>query len=463
MTKRSSQVLHLLLIVVLMLNLGMGARMYHQAVRQPRDDTPYPHLALFSRVLEIVHREYANGTNLTYRSLVRGALNGLLDSLQDPYSEFLEPDRFQDLQDDAEGEFGGLGLVVAIREGQLTVVSSMEDSPGFKAGILSGDRIIRIGDESAEQMSLEDAVRRLRGPPGTQVSLTLYRPSTDRTWTVTLQRAVIQVDMVKDLHNRKEFPLNEDGIGYVRITQFGEKTDRELRQALEKMKSRNLRALVVDLRWNPGGLLEQAVAVSEEFLEPGRLIVRTQGRNPQQNREYYARRRGDQLHGVPVAVLVNMGTASAAEIVAGCLQDHKRALLVGEKTFGKGSVQSVIPLPDGSALRLTTAKYYTPSGRSIHEAGIEPDETVSLSEEETRELLLMRAPGGLQSLTPEAQERVKRARDPQLDRAMEKLRAMLAHQAQQAAEFMGYNPLPVNRTLLSAGQCLRETVRAALP
>jgi carboxyl-terminal processing protease len=414
-----------LLVVLLVLNLGMGARMYRQALQRGTDDSPYPHLELFSRVLELVRQDYANGTNLTYRSLVRGALDGLLATLDDPYSEFLDPDRFRALQNDTEGEFGGLGLVVGVREGHLTVVSPMEGSPGFKAGILSGDRIVKIENESTEGMSLEEAVRRLRGPPGTEVTLTLYRPSTDRTFTLTLRRAVIQVDMVKDLNNRKEFPVNADGIGYARITQFGEKTDQELRAALRTMKSRRLRGLILDLRWNPGGLLDQAVAVSEEFLEPGQVIVTTRGRNPAYDQEFRAGRRGDRLQGIPIVVLVNRGTASAAEIVAGCLQDHHRAVLIGEQTFGKGSVQSVIPLPGGAALRLTTAKYFTPSGRQIHERGITPDEVVPLTEEQERDLLLLRAPGGLEGLTVEEQERARRARDPQLERALERLRQQL--------------------------------------
>lgn len=422
MKRRSGKLLQGLLIVLLVLNVGMGARMYRQALQRDGADTPYPHLDVFSRVLEIVHKDYANGTNLTYQKLVRGSIDGLLATLEDPYSEYLDPDRFRDLQDDTEGEFGGLGLVVGVREGHLTVVSPMEGSPGFQAGILSGDRIVRIEDESTEGMSLEEAVRRLRGPPGTEVTITLYRPSTDRTLTVTLRRAVIQLDMVKDLNNRKEFPLSPEGIGYARITQFGDKADRELRAALRRMRARGLRGLILDLRWNPGGLLEQAVAVSEEFLDPGRLIVTTRGRNPVYNQEFRSGRSGDRLHGLPMVVLVNRGTASAAEIVAGCLQDHRRAVLIGEPTFGKGSVQSVIPLPGGAALRLTTAKYFTPSGRVIHERGITPDEVVPLTEEQERDLLLLRAPGGLEGLPLEEQERARRARDPQLERAMERLR-----------------------------------------
>ena len=419
----SRKILYGAVIVLLALNLVVGARIFRQAQRSA-DDSPYPHLELFSTVLEIVRRDYADGTNLTYRALIRGALDGLLDSLGDPHSEFLDPDRFQDLQDDTQGQFGGLGLVVGLRDGYLTVVSPMEDSPGFKAGILSGDRIVRIEDTSTERMSLEEAVRRLRGPPGTTVTLTLYRPSTGQTLTLTLRRAVIQVDMVKDLNNRKEFPVTPDGIGYVRITQFGEKVDRELREALRKLKAQQLRGLILDLRWNPGGLLEQAVAVCQEFLPTGSLVVTTRGRNPAQDQTHVALGRGDQLPGVPMVVLVNLGTASASEIVAGCLQDHKRAILLGEQTFGKGSVQSVIPLPNGAALRLTTAKYYTPAGRLIHERGITPDIVVPLSEEEERNVLLLRSPGGLESLPPEDRERARTARDPQLERARDLLQAL---------------------------------------
>ncbi|HOS76118.1 MAG TPA: S41 family peptidase, partial [Verrucomicrobiota bacterium] len=240
--------------------------------------------------------------------------------------------------------------------------------------------------------------------------------------------AVIKVDMVKDINGKKEFLLDDNKIGYIRLVQFGEKTGAELEGAIKKLKAQGLQGLVLDLRWNPGGLLEQAVDVCERFLPRGNLVVTTEGRNPTQNSVRKARGRGDELSGLPMVVLVNLGSASASEIVAGCLQDSKRAIILGEKTFGKGSVQSIIPLaamPDGvPALRLTTAKYYTPSHKVIHEEGITPDIIVPLSEEQERSILMKHAPGGIQGLEESDREQVLRSGDPQLERATDLLKGI---------------------------------------
>jgi carboxyl-terminal processing protease len=244
----------------------------------------------------------------------------------------------------------------------------------------------------------------------------------------TLTRSVINVDMVKDINGKKEFPLGENKIGYIRLVQFGEKTSADLEAALNKLKDQGMQALVLDLRWNPGGLLEQAVDVCEKFLPRNALVVTTEGRNPAQNSVRKARGRGDELKNMPMVVLVNLGSASASEIVAGCLQDSKRAIILGEKTFGKGSVQSIIPLepmPDGTpALRLTTAKYYTPSHKVIHEEGITPDIVVPLTEEQERDVQMKQAPGGVQGLEEKDRERVLSSSDPQLDRATDMLKAI---------------------------------------
>ncbi len=220
-------------VVVLAVNLALGARAYLQAAQAGPKDAAYPSLELFSQVMETIRKDYVDGSNLTYRALVRGALDGMLESLKDPHSEFLDADRYKDLQDDTQGAFGGLGIVVALRDGYLTVVAPMEDSPGFKAGILTGDRIVRISGQTTEKMGLPDAVKLLRGEPGTEVSLTIFRPSTEQSKQFTLKRAVIVVDMVKDINGRKEFPLGENKIGYVRLTQFGDKTSDELDAPLE--------------------------------------------------------------------------------------------------------------------------------------------------------------------------------------------------------------------------------------
>lgn len=418
-------------IVALGLNLALGARTFSLAKDASPKDSPYPNLELFSTVLERVRRDYVDGEKLTYQELVRNALRGMVGEL-DPHSEFMDPESFQDLQDDTQGSFGGIGVVVSMRDGFLTVVSPMDDSPGFKAGILTGDRILRIDGKSTEKTTLQDAVKSLRGAPGTDVSLTVGRPSTGATREIKLTRSEIKVDMVKDINGNKQFPLGEDKIGYIRLVQFGEKTGSELEAAIKKLKAQGMQGLVLDLRWNPGGLLDQAVEVCEKFLPSGKLVVSTEGRNAAQNSTRFARGRGDMLtypNGtpMPLVVLVNLGSASASEIVAGCLQDTRRAYLVGEQTFGKGSVQSVMPLPDGSALRLTTAKYYTPSHKVIHEHGVTPDSIVPLTDEEERDILLQKVPGGVESLEPADRDRIQKAHDPQLDRATDVLKGILLY------------------------------------
>jgi carboxyl-terminal processing protease len=237
------------------------------------------------------------------------------------------------------------------------------------------------------------------------------------------------MDMVKDINGRKEFPLAGDKIGYIRITEFGDKTGEELQSALNKLKAEGMKALIIDLRWNPGGLLDEAVEVCGKFLPRGQLIVTTEGRDPDQNSVRRADGRGDELNGMPVVVLVNLGSASAAEIVTGCLQDLHRAIILGEKTFGKGSVQSIFPLTDGSALKLTTAKYYTPSHKVIHQHGITPDIDVPMSEEQEAALLLKRAPGGMESLSETNRNTIANVRDVQLDRAEDLLRDILLSDA----------------------------------
>ena len=357
-------------LIALALNLAIGARTFSLAKESEAKDTVYPNLELFSTVLERVRRDYVDGGKLTYQELVRNALKGMVGEL-DPHSEFMDPESFKELQDDTQGSFGGIGVVVSMRDNYLTVVAPMDDSPGFRAGVLTGDRILKIAGKSTERLSLQDAVKTLRGEPGTDVSLTILRPANGLTKELKLTREAIAVDMVKDLNGKKEFPVGADKLGYVRLVQFGEKTGPELESAIKKLKAQGMQAMVLDLRWNPGGLLDQAVEVCGKFLPRGQLVVTTEGRNPAQNTSHSVRGRGDLLRGkdgaaMPLVVLVNLGSASASEIVAGCLQDTKRAYLVGETTFGKGSVQSVLPLPDGSGLRLTTAKYYTPNPHWRH-------------------------------------------------------------------------------------------------
>jgi carboxyl-terminal processing protease len=413
-------------LVVLLVTLNIvGTHIYVHAAQVKDKDSAYPSLELFSYVLEKVRKDYVDGKNLTYQQLVYGALKGMINTL-DPHSEFMEPFKYDELQKDTQGSFGGLGITIEMKDNYVTVLAPMEDTPGFKAGIMSGDRIIKIDGKSADKLGLTDAVQHLRGEPGTEVTVTVMRPSTGKVMDLKMTRAIIKMDMVKDVNSKKEFPLGDDKIGYVRLLQFGEKTSDELEKALKKLKGQGMQALIIDLRWNPGGLLDQAVDVCEKFLPKGQLVVSTEGQNTSQDSKRYANGHGDELGGMPIVILVNGQSASASEIVAGCLQDLKRAEIMGEKTFGKGSVQSIIPLQDGSALRLTTAKYYTPSHRVIHGEGITPDSVVPMTDEEYQ-MVYMKTRPGLEILSEKERDEIKNAHDLQLDRAHDLLKGILIY------------------------------------
>jgi len=432
------------LLGALMGNLLVGTQIYFASAEK---NQPYPNLELFSRVLEYVRKDYVDGQNLTYQELIYSALKGMLGTL-DPHSEFMEPVKYEDLRNDTQGEFGGVGIVITMKDSYLTVVAPMEDAPGFRAGILSGDRIIRINGKSTVNLGLQDAVQQLRGEPDTQVEITILRPSTGETKDLSLTRAVIKVTTVKDLEGRSEFKLGDDKTGYIRLTQFGEQTTSELDEAMDALKRQGMEALILDLRGNPGGLLDQAVHVAEKFLPRGQLVVTTEGRDTKEKAEYHARGRGKPMD-LPMVVLVNHGSASASEIVAGCLQDATalgvcRAVVLGEQTFGKGSVQSILPLPDGSALRLTTAKYYTPSHKVIHEKGITPDILVPMTDEQERDMWLKRTPGGIDSLPDSEKERVTNARDPQMERALDVLKGLSIY-SNRFHEFRARQTKPAGR------------------
>jgi len=414
-----------LVTLALLVNLALGAKIYlTNAHTPPAEDNPQANLELFNDALQKIRTEYVDGTNLTYQQLVYSALKGAVSKL-DPHSEFLDADSFQQLQDDTEGQFGGLGLVVALKGGYVTVVSPMEDTPGFRAGILAGDRIVKVDGKSVVHQDLADVVKLLRGNPGSSVTVAIERPSTGATKNFTMQRAVIQMAMVKDIAGKKEFPVDANHVGYVHIVQFGDKTSEELENALQKLKQQGMKGLILDLRWNPGGLLEQAVEVCQKFLPRGQLVVSTEGRRTVE--KYYARGDGDELKGVPMVVIANLGSASAAEIVTGCLQDLHRAVVLGEKTFGKGSVQTIFPLDDGSALKLTVAKYYTPSHKVIHQQGITPDILVPVTDNQEAALLLKRSPGGTEALTGKQRATVEAVHDEQLERAEDLLKGLILY------------------------------------
>ncbi len=411
-----------LVLVALLLNLAVGAKIYLSAPKPATAaDNVQVNMDLMRDALQKIHSEYVDGKGLTYQQLVYSALRGVVDQL-DPHSEFLDADSFQQMQDDTEGQFGGLGLVVSFKGGYVTVVSPMDGTPGFRAGILAGDRIVKVEGRSVEKMPLDDVVKQLRGEPGSTVTITIERPSSGETKSFMLTRAVIQMTMVKDINGNKAFPLDASKIGYIHITQFGDNTGDELEAALGRLKQQGMKGLILDLRWNPGGLLEQAVEVCQKFLPRGQLVVSTEGRHTVD--KYFAKGDGDELKGIPIVVLVNLGSASAAEIVTGCLQDLHRAVVLGEKTFGKGSVQTIFPLEDGSALKLTIAKYYTPSHKVIHEHGITPDILVPLTDTEEAALLIKRAPGGLDAIPGKDRAVIESLHDRQLERAEDLLKGL---------------------------------------
>ncbi len=385
------------------------------------EDDPYDALSVFTSALQLIRREYVEGEQISYRDLTYNALRGMLSAL-DPHSQFMAPEDFAEMQDDTRDQFGGLGIRVEMRNGMVTIVSPMEDTPGAKAGLLPGDQIIEIDNTTTERMQLGEAVKLLRGKPGEPVVLRIFRPSTKEVKRVEIVRAIIRVASVQDAHFLDAAQAGDFKIGYVRITQFNEPTAAELRKKLDKLIAGGMQALVLDLRNNPGGLLNSAVDVCAEFLPPNELVVYTEGRSPSQKRLYRTARDYKARTFFPLAVLINGGSASASEIVAGALKDLNRAIVVGETSFGKGSVQSVLALNDDSALRLTTAKYYTPSKQVIHEKGITPTILATMTIEQERAMMARRND---ELLSPEQQEIISKIRDPQLDRAVDSLKGVL--------------------------------------
>src|SRR5499426_3082804 len=329
----------------------------------------YEELETFTNVLAIIQKNYVEEVDT--KRLVEGAINGMLASL-DPHSAYLTPELYKELQVETKGAFGGLGIEITNRNGMLTVVAPIEDTPAYRAGIKPQDIILKIDGEFTKDMSLVEAVKKMRGPKNTKVKLTIQREHQQKLLDVVLNREIIKIQSVKS----RALP---GGYGYLRVTQFQEHSDDDVERALHQLEKDEggIKGLVLDLRNNPGGLLTQAVKISDVFLDSG-LIVYTDGRLENQSQKYFAHKQGT-WSDFPMVVLVNAGSASASEIVAGALQDHKRALVLGTTTFGKGSVQTILPLDDTSALRLTTARYFTPSGRSIQATGIVPDITMDQS------------------------------------------------------------------------------------
>lgn len=371
---RSEFVFFLISVLFLGLVIGNGLSGYVVA----ETDSTYKDLEIFSDALSIVQSEYVE--EVSTDTLIYGALKGMLDKL-DAHSQFMSPDIYKELKVETEGHFGGLGIVISLDENKmLTVISPIEDTPAFKAGVQAGDKIIKIDGESAQGLVLEEAVRRLRGPKGSKVTITILRLHENdgripEELEFTLIRDDIKIPSVK-------WKMLDENVGYIRLVEFSERSTGDLRKAIKELASQGMRSLVIDLRNNPGGLLNVAADVADELLEKDQLIVYTESRDTSQDMRFKSKHDPTLESDTPVVVLVNGGSASASEIVAGALKDWSRAVILGEKTFGKGSVQSIIPLSDGSALRLTTAKYLTPKGHSINGVGIIPDIEVKMSKEQ---------------------------------------------------------------------------------
>ncbi len=407
--------------LLLVITLSMGGTVASKAT-----DTgaTYEQLKLFTEVMSIVQNQYVD--EVSPKELVYSAIKGTLRGL-DPHSSFLDPDSYKEMQVETSGSFGGLGIEITLRDDILTVVSPIEGTPAHRAGLHPGDRIIKIDGIITRDMQLTDAVKRMRGKPGSKVTVSISREGWAEPQDFTIVREQIRIQSVR-------VQEMDNGIEYVKLRQFQEQTAADLETALDKGEKNGMKALVLDLRNNPGGLLTSAVEVTEKFIDDGKLIVYTEGRIRNQNMRFTAHAKHI-LTKLPMVVLVNQGSASASEIVAGALQDWGRAIVLGTQSFGKGSVQTIIPLSDGSGLRLTTAKYYTPKGRSIHGKGITPDIVVEMPK-------VAVAPakdnGGEKDTAPHALPNVAEdvKKDPQLQRAIDLLTAVriLEHRPAQGPE-----------------------------
>ena len=372
-----------------------------------------------TQVMRLLNKHYVDGKAVGGAKLAEHAIESMVGAL-DPYSQYLPPKAYKHLEEEVDGAFGGIGVQVEELNGRIVVVAPIAGTPGERAGILRGDVLVKVDGVDVRGLKLDEFVGKLRGKPGSSVTVGIERGQPAREIELHLKREIIKVESVRDAE------LLADGIGYVRVTMFAEKTGREFKDAVEKLRSQGARALVIDLRNNPGGLLTAAVEVVEPFFPRGELVVYTQGRQPDDRTELRSEN-GDDPWTVPLALLVNGGSASAAEIVAGALKDTRRAVLVGEKTFGKGSVQTIFPLKGDSALRLTTARYFTPSGVTIHEKGIQPDFREAMTPEEEKAVFLHRLrPDISDAAVFKERFGVPMAEDRQLAKALRAIHAELA-------------------------------------
>ncbi len=416
------------LVCLLLLGVPSGVTAQEAQPGTKENDNGYSQISIFAKAIELIRQDYVDGNKTGYHDLITAALKGMLSSL-DPHSQFMDPDDFRDMQEDTRSRFNGLGIEVSMKNGLPTVVTAMEDTPAARAGILSGDQILKINGISTERMDLQDAINILRGPTGRKVTLTLLRPSTKEIKDYALERAEIKVQSVKGARLIEAELTGPFKIGYIRLIQFNEPTAEELSKALDELQKQGMQALILDLRNNPGGLLNSAVDVCAQFLPPNTKVVSTQGRVASQQHDYSTSGARKERPNFPMAVLINEASASGAEIAAGALKDLHRAILVGETTFGKGSVQNVMQLPDGSAVRFTTAKYYTPGRQVIQGNGVTPNIRVTMTPEQERALFALR---NAENVKPEDEKSIIKAKDPQMLRAIDALKGVMIYAQQNA-------------------------------
>jgi carboxyl-terminal processing protease len=409
------------LLSAMFLDLFLGFKVLNSNAGVDDPGVDYASLAAFTRAIQVIRKDYVDENAVSYKKLIYDALKAMLAHL-DPHSQFLEPADLKDREDDTRGEFGGFGVTISRRDQNITVIATMENSPSARVGILPGDQIVGVDGKSTINMSVEELNQKLRGQPDQKLTVTIFRPSSKETRDFQIQREMIKVSSVVDAKMLDSAISGGAKIGYVRITEFNEPTANELSEKMDHLQSDGMQALVIDLRFNPGGLLTSAVDVCGTFLPPKTLVAYTEGRDAAQRRDYLTGQNVRRRPNFPIAILVNGMSASAAEIVTGALKDLKRAVIVGETTFGKGVVQSPFPLPDGSALWLTVAKYFTPGKQVIQEHGITPDIRATMSSDQEHALAL-RQRGGL--LTPEEQRLVKESPDNPLRRAADALHGLI--------------------------------------
>lgn len=394
---------------------------------KPPPEDAYAQMEMLTRAMEMVRQNYVDDSKITYAELVEGALEGMLHKL-DPHCEYMGKSLFEDMQREQSDTSEGIGITIALRQSILTIITVREDGPAAAAGVLSGDQLVRINEVLTDSVGIAEAMQLLKGKAGDEVSLTVRRPGTKQFLEFKVKHETLTETSLHDpmlLSSKMAGPYK---IGYARISQYNQPTARELSKALDELEKQGMKAFVLDLRNNPGGLVDSAVAVCGEFLPEGTVVVTTEGRVASQNPPPFRTpsRNGKEPRKYPIAVLINQGSASASEITAGALQDLKRAIIVGTTSFGKGSVQTILPMKNGAAMRLTTAKYYTPSHRTIHEAGVEPNIVSALTSDEEMRIAKWRASHG----TGEAAAlELANLGDKQLERAVDSLKGVLVFDA----------------------------------